>query len=182
MSVLKHSCAVFCRNLRVWDLQIKIKNLLMCYLLTHIPKTLADLRLLNEPENLRICNLWNLFAHLCKLIYVYQVSLVDCPHECNLLIEDCCSTNSRNIYFLPNSGGHVNLFFNPQILALIPLSQIRKFLRCASPQIPNFHKSANRQSANFNKILLKGLFFSFSFSLCKFELEHYAIFVRRKIM
>jgi hypothetical protein len=97
----------------------------MCYLLTQIPKILADLRLLNEPENLRICNLQtlkrSLLAHLCKLIYGYQVSLVECPHEYNLLIEDCCSTNSRNI-FSPQQRWTCKSFFKPAN------KKIRKFL------------------------------------------------------
>ncbi len=37
---------------------------------------------------------------------------------------------------------------NQQILGLIPLSQIRTFLRCPSPQIANVHDlPANRKSA-----------------------------------
>jgi hypothetical protein len=44
---------------------------------------------------------------------------------------------------------------NTQILGLIPLSQIRKFLSCADPQNSNSHNSsANRKSANLKNDFL----------------------------
>jgi hypothetical protein len=48
------------------------------------------------------------------------------------------------IFFTEVGTGQANFFpqnANPQILRLIPLSQIRQFLECAGPQIKsaNFH-------------------------------------------
>ncbi len=115
---MNQSCAraVFCRNLRVCELQINNKNVRICYLQAHILKTFADLQLLNEPENLRICKLRtlkrSLLAHLCKLVYGYQVSLVECPMSMYILsVEDCCSTISRIMYSVPIRGGQANIFF-----------------------------------------------------------------------
>jgi hypothetical protein len=60
-------------------------------------------------------------------------------------------------------GGQANA--NPQILGLIPLLQILKFLRCASPQI-------------VNPQIKKGLTLVFKrFLLCKFEIEQYMLFL-----
>jgi hypothetical protein len=138
--------------MRVCELQIN-KKWRICYLRTHIPKTFADLQLLYEPENLRICRLRtlkrSLLAHLCKLVYMYgyQVSLVECPHEYNLLIEDSCSTNSRNIYFLPNRGGHANLFLKSAN------RKIRKFLGSFLYRKSQIYiLILKSQSANFYKI------------------------------
>jgi hypothetical protein len=39
-------------------LRINHKNLQLCDLRTGTPKKIADLRLRNEPKNLRICDLW----------------------------------------------------------------------------------------------------------------------------
>jgi hypothetical protein len=55
MTALRHSCAEFCRNLQFCDLQKNHTNLRICDLRTGTPKKLADLRLRNEPKNLRIC-------------------------------------------------------------------------------------------------------------------------------
>jgi hypothetical protein len=61
------------------------------------------------------------------------------------------------LFSVIDKGGHANYFFtpqiaNPRILGLIPQSKIRKFLRCASPQIANPQicndYSVNRKSAN----------------------------------
>jgi hypothetical protein len=131
MSVLKHSCAVryfveIC-GFAICRLKLKICWCAICWLtyLRHLQ--ICDCWMSPRIWGFAICG--SLFAHLCKLIYVYQVSLVECPHEYNLLIEDCCSTNSRNIYFLPYRGGHANMQIkNSQILVLIPLLQICQFI------------------------------------------------------
>jgi hypothetical protein len=50
---LRRSSVVFCRNLRICDLRINHKKLRVCDLRTNTPKKFADLRLRNEPKNLR---------------------------------------------------------------------------------------------------------------------------------
>jgi hypothetical protein len=42
--VLRKSCAVFCRNLRICNLRINVKELRICDLRTGIPKKFVDLR------------------------------------------------------------------------------------------------------------------------------------------
>ncbi len=135
---MNQSCAraVFFRNLRVCELQINNKNVRICYLQTRILKTFVDLQLLNEPENLRFCKFRtlkrSLFAHLCKLVYGYQVSLV----ECRVCISSQLKTAVRQIVELcilsPSEVDKQTYFLSPQIknppiLGLILLSQILKF-------------------------------------------------------
>jgi hypothetical protein len=55
----------------------------------------------------------------------------------------CWRRHIEHSYYHINSGGQANFFFKsphiayPQILGLIPMSQIRKFLSCANPQKAN---------------------------------------------
>jgi hypothetical protein len=84
--------------------------------------------------------------------------------------------------FLPEVVGKPFIFYF-QVLVSISLSQIRKLLRCASPQIanPKFFiinpQVANPQNtAQFClKPVLKVVFVNF-----KFELEHYLLFYKDK--
>jgi hypothetical protein len=59
-TVLRQSCRIFCRNLRICNDRIINIKLRICDLRTGIPKKFADLRLRNEPKNLRICDLQTL--------------------------------------------------------------------------------------------------------------------------
>ncbi len=64
---------------------------------------------------------------------------------------------------LLSKDGHAHFFVSPQILGLIPQSQVRKFLSCASrksqiskfvminPQISLEYQSANRESAKLQR-------------------------------
>jgi hypothetical protein len=52
-TVLRRSSVVICRNLRICDLRINHQNLRVCDLRSNTPKKFADLRLRNEPKNLR---------------------------------------------------------------------------------------------------------------------------------
>jgi hypothetical protein len=86
-------------------------------------------------------------------------------------------------------GGQANFFFkslqiaNPHIPGLIPQSQIRKILMCASPQIANpqifmiFLQIANLQiSTKYCTTVLKVVFLN-DFCVCTFELEHYMLYL-----
>jgi hypothetical protein len=57
MNVLRQSCAVFCRHLRICDLGISRENLRICDLWTGTQKKFADLQERNEIKNLQICGL-----------------------------------------------------------------------------------------------------------------------------
>ncbi len=99
---MNQSCAraVFCRNLRVCELQINNKNVRICYLQTRILKTFADLQLLNEPENLRICKLRALKRSCLPTSANWYMGIKSCllsaPMSMYILsVEDCCSTDFK---------------------------------------------------------------------------------------
>ncbi len=79
-------------------------------------------------------------------------------------------------------------FANPQILSLIPLSQIRKFLSIASPQIPNpqiFMKKSRIRKFSQNFALLsqnspKGRLLEQFFIFFYFELQHSMLYFKEK--
>jgi hypothetical protein len=78
MTVLKQSCALFCRNLRIFYLKINHKNLRICYLRNGTPKKLSDLRFRNEPKNFADLRFADFKKCLCLplLLLQYQTSKI----------------------------------------------------------------------------------------------------------
>ncbi len=69
-TVMRQSCALYCGNLRICDLQINHENLRTCDLRTSTQKIFAYLRKQIEPKNLRFADFkkLSLLTHLCSII------------------------------------------------------------------------------------------------------------------
>ncbi len=81
----------------------------------------------------------------CGSLYMYVLCA---EREINEFLHFCWCRHENNALYLISKGGRADFFkslqiANPPILGLNPYSQIRKFLRYASPQISNLQMSFN---------------------------------------
>jgi hypothetical protein len=135
---------------------------------------------------MHMSNLCMCVYHMCQSLYHVWY------HSCTVHMWNCVYDMYQYICTctLYSRGWQANFYkslqiANLQILGLILLSQIRKFLRCASLQIanpqifminPQIRKFLQISALLCLKTVLAVVFFTEFFLMCKFELEKYMLY------